>query len=380
MPFANTGVRPCPERKGDCKRLAAGVKGHRTDTRNEPRSLLWPPKMHCCPLSPNFLNTTQRSPPAIWKIWNRPRPAGFFRHFRRPLRPVLSKHLQISYVAGLLKSADDDVVSRLTGLLDPQYAAALLMYLSADDRQRFSSHFSEQLKDQVRDLLDYPEGSVGRIMTTDFLTFRQDVRAQEAIDRIRVLARKHFPLSYVYVTDGQGHLAGIMNMRDLMLAPLEAPPGNHHAQGNFHPALFCRSAAAAAVELAKRKFFAAPVVDGENNMLGIIKAERMIQGVRDDVTRDMQKMFGAGGDERVASPIGFALKKRLPWLFVNLATAFLAASAVALFEGNHRQAHCIGRLFTGGGRPGRQRRGPEPCGGHARHRHARGPQKTECSV
>ena len=119
------------------------------------------------------------------------------------------KHLQISYVADLLRYAQDDVVSRLTGLLDPQYAASLLMYLSSEDRQRFSSHFSEQLKDQVRDLLDYPEGSVGRIMTTDFLTFRKDVLTQEAIDRIRTLARKNFPLSYVYVTDEQGHLAGV---------------------------------------------------------------------------------------------------------------------------------------------------------------------------
>jgi len=77
-----------------------------------------------------------------------------------------------------------------------------------------------------------------------------------------------------------------------------------------------------AVELAKRKYFAAPVVDSENHMLGIIKAERMIQGVREDVTKDIQMMFGAGGDERVSSTILFSIKKRLPWLHVNLAPPF----------------------------------------------------------
>jgi magnesium transporter len=86
-------------------------------------------------------------------------------------------------------------------------------------------------------------------------------------------------------------------------------------------------------ELSRRKYFAAPVVDSENHMLGIIKAERLIQGVREDITKDIQRMFGVGGDERVFSTILFSLKKRLPWLYVNLATAFLAAAVVALFEG-----------------------------------------------
>ncbi|MEJ2284596.1 MAG: magnesium transporter, partial [Desulfobacterales bacterium] len=89
----------------------------------------------------------------------------------------------------------------------------------------------------------------------------------------------------------------------------------------------------AANELAKRKYFAAPVVDGENHILGIVKAERMIQGVQEEASKDIQRMFGAGADERVFSTILFSLKKRLPWLHINLATAFLAAAVVALFEG-----------------------------------------------
>jgi magnesium transporter len=86
-------------------------------------------------------------------------------------------------------------------------------------------------------------------------------------------------------------------------------------------------------ELSRRKYFAVPVVDSENHMLGIIKAERLIQGVQDDVTKDIQRMFGVGSDERVFSTLFFSLRKRLPWLYVNLATAFLAAAVVAMFEG-----------------------------------------------
>jgi magnesium transporter len=59
----------------------------------------------------------------------------------------------------------------------------------------------------------------------------------------------------------------------------------------------------------------------------------MIQGVQEEMTKDIQQMFGAGADERVFSTIIFSLKKRLPWLHINLATAFLAAAVVSLFEG-----------------------------------------------
>jgi magnesium transporter len=88
----------------------------------------------------------------------------------------------------------------------------------------------------------------------------------------------------------------------------------------------------AAEQLSKRRYFAAPVVDPEGRILGIIKAEQLIQGTQEELTEDLQRMFGAGGDERTFSSIGYSLKKRLPWLHVNLATAFLAAAVVALFE------------------------------------------------
>lgn len=68
-------------------------------------------------------------------------------------------------------------------------------------------------------------------------------------------------------------------------------------------------------------------------MLGVIKAEQLIHGVQEEMAEDIQRMFGAGGDERAFSPVGYSLRKRLPWLHVNLATAFLAAAVVALFEG-----------------------------------------------
>ena len=169
-------------------------------------------------------------------------------------------------------------------------------------------------------------------MTTDFITLKKHRRAEEAIEKIRSLAKRGFPSSYVYVVDDDNRLVGVLNMRALMLAEPDAILEDVSSKDFF--ALHCfTDQQEAANELAKRKFFAAPVVDSENRILGLVKAERMILGVQDEATKDIQRMFGAGGDERVFSTISFSLKKRLPWLHINLATAFLAASVVAMFEG-----------------------------------------------
>ncbi len=241
------------------------------------------------------------------------------------------RHLQVSYSAALLKDADPGLFREIASALEPEFAATIFMHLPQDARERLLEHIPGKQKTQIRDLLTYPENSVGRIMTTDFLSFHKDVSAREAIEKIRSLAKKRFPASYAYVIDDEEHLIGVMNMRDLMLASPEQPLEAVMRTNIFSIHGFM-DREEAANELSKRRFFAAPIVDGENHIVGIIKAEQLIQGIQEEITEDLQRMFGAGGDERVFSPVLFSLKKRLPWLHVNLATAFLAASVVALFE------------------------------------------------
>lgn len=242
------------------------------------------------------------------------------------------KHLQISFAAALLKDSGDNFLQETLSLLDPHLAASILMHLSQDVRERMTKYITGDLKRQIREVLEYPEGSVGRIMTIDFLKFQKNVSVEEAIQEIRSLAKKRFPQSYAYVVDDNNCLLGVLNMRDLLLSSPDISLESIARKDVFSLHCFVDKQEAAN-ELAKRKFFAAPVVDSENHILGIIKAERLILGIQEDMTKDIQKIFGAGGDERVNSTIFFSLKKRLPWLHVNLATAFLAASVVALFEG-----------------------------------------------
>ena len=85
-------------------------------------------------------------------------------------------------------------------------------------------------------------------------------------------------------------------------------------------------------DLKTQKYSAAPVVDRENHLLGIVRAEKLIQEVREDVAEDFQMMVGVAPEERTFSSLWFSLRRRLPWLHINLVTAFAAASVVAIFE------------------------------------------------
>ncbi len=240
--------------------------------------------------------------------------------------------LQTSFAATLLEQHDPDSIISILTALPPSKAASLVLHFSQQTQEQLLPSFTGKLADNIRELYTYPEGSVGRFMSTDYLTFLQHEEAGDVIEKIRALAHnKSIPASYTYVVDDNGILLGVLNMRDLMLADPYQTLSSVMISNVFTLHCFIDRSEAAR-EMARRKYFAAPVVDSENRLLGVIKAENMLTGLKEDVTSQLQKMVGAGGDERTFSPLLFALKKRLLWLNVNLATAFLAASVVAMFE------------------------------------------------
>lgn len=240
-------------------------------------------------------------------------------------------NLRASYAAALLQDIPHELFSQIITHIDPQRGAEIFTHLASDKRKLLLEHLPEKTKKLIMALLTYPEDSAGRIMSPEVLAFRQDIKVKDAIQKIRQLAQKKYPASYTYVVNEQNQLVGVINMRDLMLAS-----GNELLESVTRKEVFSVNCFAdrevIAKELGDRNFFAAPVVDSENHLLGVVRAEQLIQHVNEEATEDLQKMFGAGGDERAFSPLSFVLRKRLPWLHVNLATAFLAAAVVALFE------------------------------------------------
>jgi magnesium transporter len=243
------------------------------------------------------------------------------------------QRLQVSYTASLVDQSDPVLVKKIVQRLSPRKAASIVMHLSPNARARLMPHVTGALAEEIRDMLTYPENSVGRYMSSDFLTFPKEESAGNVINKMKKLAaEKSFPASYTYVVDDDNILLGVINTRDLMLASPEKNLESIMIASVF--SLHCFTAREeAAREMSKRKYFAVPVVDSDNRLLGIIKGENILHGLKDDITRDIQTMVGVSKDEKTFSPVAFAMKKRLLWLTVNLGTAFMAASVVAMFEG-----------------------------------------------
>ncbi|MFQ5542342.1 MAG: magnesium transporter MgtE N-terminal domain-containing protein, partial [Candidatus Binatia bacterium] len=123
----------------------------------------------------------------------------------KALPPTLAaqafRHLQASHAAALLKEVSPGLFKEIVEKLDPQRGAAIFVNLAEESRKVFLDHLSEKAKRQIQELLTYPENSAGRIMTTEFLAFRSEVKVRDAIQRIRTLANRNVPASYTYIVD-----------------------------------------------------------------------------------------------------------------------------------------------------------------------------------
>lgn len=240
-------------------------------------------------------------------------------------------HLEVHIASTLLGSLPTAIFNEIVPRLDAHKAANIFIGIDSDIRAKLIERLPEKSKLEIRELLVYPEFSAGRFMSTDALALRHNMKVTEAVQRIRNLAVKKTPYSYTYVIDDEDHLMGVITMRDLILAEPDILVSEIMRTDVFTVNAFT-DVDDVAVEMSKRKYFAAPVVDIEGKLLGIVKANQLIGRVQQEATEDLLIMFGAGGTERTFSPIGFSLRKRLPWLNVNLLTAFMAAAVVAIFE------------------------------------------------
>ena len=129
------------------------------------------------PLVEKFIENDLEAASRIFESLPENEAAVVFRSLPPALAVRMIRHLQISFAAALLTDVDDAFLREIVSRLDPQFAASILMHLPAESRERMTQHLGAKLKDQIRELLEYPKESVGRIMTTDFLSFDKDLLA-----------------------------------------------------------------------------------------------------------------------------------------------------------------------------------------------------------
>lgn len=213
--------------------------------------------------------------------------------------------------------------------MEASIAVTLLSRQTVELRNQYLAKMNEVSATEFRSLLGYPENSVGRLMSTQIVAFNINTSVAQAVTQLRQMNIE--TIHHLYLLDDDMRLDSEVEIKKLALAERD-----QKLSTISKPIITYVNVMDPKEELMEKldKFHidVLPVVDLDLKLVGVIKAQGLMNALREDIVTDMQTMVGVSKDERALSSSMFAVRKRLPWLQINLLTAFLAAAVVGLFE------------------------------------------------
>ena len=260
------------------------------------------------------------------------------------LRAPILEGFSPPFAARVIAQADLDGQVNLIRNLPSEVSADLLVYLPEDMQKVLLAALPSLHAEEIEALAEYPEDTAGSVMSPEYVALRESATVADALTRLRRLAAVGRGVNYVYIVDTEERLTGVLMLRDLILSQ----PTTSLVDIMIKDVVRVYTSDElddVADLLLERRLLSVPVVDDGEHLKGIVFATQLVTELQEEGFEDAQKMFGAGSDEHASSPPRFAVRKRLPWLTVNLATAFLAAAVVGAFEGVIAQVTILAALL-----------------------------------
>jgi magnesium transporter len=251
-------------------------------------------------------------------------------------------HLSPARIDEIVPELPERLLKQVLHVLDPSVLAVSLPRISEGARERCLGLLPRRSAAEVRRLMDYPPGSAGRVMDSRVPSFRGEQTAGATLELLRV--SKPRDLRRLFVVDTERRLVGTVDIQDLLIAE-----PNDLLKEIARPPVATASPFDDREQVAEqlRDFHldVLPVLDIHRRLIGAIRHEALLKTLEEAASVDIQMMVGAGREERALSAPQFAVRKRLPWLQINLATAFLAAAVVGLFESTIAQFTALAVLL-----------------------------------
>lgn len=244
--------------------------------------------------------------------------------------------------ATTLAHLGDDQTRQVLAYMPPHRASALLSRLDEATRELNLVLADPDTEKDLRELSEYPAGSAGSLMDPRVTAFRPTTTVAQAVRRLRSLGKTR--VQNLFLVDEEGRLSGVVPLQSLVLAargePLQtlASPPVAVAEATWQRE-------AVLEELERHQVGSLPVVDFEGRLVGVLRQDELIRTVQQQAAASLVSMVGAGREERALSSPFFVVRKRLPWLQINLVTAFLAASVVGVFEATIAQFTALAVLL-----------------------------------
>ncbi len=285
--------------------------------------------------------------------------AILFRILHKELAADVFEYLEFDIQEGLLKAMGNEEVAGILNEMSPDDRTALLEELPSSVARQLITLLSPQERLIAQKLLGYPENSIGRLMTPDYLVVQKEWTIQQVLDYIRNYGRDSETLNMLYVVDDKGRLLDDIRIREFLFAPINATV--YDLMDENFVALKVYDDQETAVEIFKKyDRVALPVTDNSGTLIGIVTIDDVMDVAEEEATEDIQKLGGVEALEEPYSTISLfkMLKKRAGWLSILFVGEMFTASAMGFFENEISKAVVLALfvplIISSGGNSGSQ--------------------------
>ncbi len=269
----------------------------------------------------------------------------------------LCQLLQDDDLAKVLEQASDIQRTRIAENITNDELIEVFGYMQKDDiadligdmkyvqKKALLNQMMEDDRKIIRTLLNYPEDSAGGIMTTAYIALDEKLTVEQGMRRIRQIANKSEVIETIYIVDHSQSLVGVANLRDFLTAKkddllkdiMKVNPIYVHPEDDQEYA---------AKLVSKYDLNAIPVVNNRGSILGIITVDDIIDVIVQEYNEDILELGGVSSEENLNTTLWDSIRLRLPWLLVNLLTAFVASMTVKAFEGTIAKVVALSATMT----------------------------------
>jgi magnesium transporter len=232
----------------------------------------------------------------------------------------------------ILEELEPETVAEGVRELESDDAVELLAGLDEEDQEEILEKLPPSEREEIERRLDYPEGSAGRRMQTEFITVAPDWTVGQTIDYMRDTPDLPGRFYEIYVVDADKRWQGAVPL-DVLLRSRRPVPLAELIEEDRRRVSVGDAQEEVARLFGKYNLVAAPVVDAEDRLVGVITIDDVVDVIEEEADEEIKALGGVTSDEELSDSVWTIAKGRFNWLLVNLATAFLASSVLGLFEG-----------------------------------------------
>ena len=243
------------------------------------------------------------------------------------------------------KYLDNKTILDAFSFMEKDDIVDILGGLSIGRRKELINAMKTDEQHQILTLLQYPEDSAGGIMTTAYIALKESNTVEQALNKIREIGPKTEVIEILFVVNEAGQLVGKCDLRDLLSKEHNLTLGEI-MNTNVYTVTPELDQEEVAKIVAKYDLKAIPVISQKRQILGIITLDDIIDVIIEEDNEDMLSMAGVNSEENIYTSLTQSIKMRLPWLLVNLATAFLASLTVKSFESTIAKVVALSSIMT----------------------------------